>query len=170
MAHIVAHYSPLTFLILFVNIPSTYSHHLEDPWQPLSTVPFFCHCCWSVTKSCPTLCDPMDCSTPGSSVLQYLQEFAQTHVRWVGDTILPSSVVPLSSCLQSFSGSGSFPKSQLLESGGQRIGASASTPVLPYFTWIAPTHPSCLHQMAIPWSTPSLILPWSPISSHIFPL
>ena len=34
-------------------------------------------CCCSVTKSCPTLCDPMNCSTPGISVLHYLPEFAQ---------------------------------------------------------------------------------------------
>ena len=37
-------------------------------------------CCCSVAKSCPTLCDPMDCSTPGLPVLHYLPEFAQTHV------------------------------------------------------------------------------------------
>ena len=47
------------------------------------------HCC-SVTKLCPAFCDPMDCSTPGSSVLHSLLEFAQTHVRWVGDVIQPS--------------------------------------------------------------------------------
>ena len=40
-----------------------------------------CYC--SVTKSCPTLCDSMDCSTPGFPVLHYLPEFAQTHVHWV---------------------------------------------------------------------------------------
>ena len=32
-------------------------------------------CCYSVTKSCPTLCNPMDCNTSGSSVLHYLPEF-----------------------------------------------------------------------------------------------
>ena len=37
-------------------------------------------CCCSVAKSCPTLCDLMDCSTPGFPVLHYLLEFAQTHV------------------------------------------------------------------------------------------
>ena len=41
------------------------------------------------------LCNPMDCSTPGSSVLHYLLEFPQTQVYWVGDAILPSQ--PLSS-------------------------------------------------------------------------
>ena len=44
-------------------------------------------CCCLVTKSCPALCDPMDCSTPGFPVLHYLPEFAQTHVPRVGDAI-----------------------------------------------------------------------------------
>ena len=51
------------------------------------------YCCSSVAKSCRTPCDPMDCSTPGFSVL--LLEFAQTHVHWVNDAIQPSH--PLSS-------------------------------------------------------------------------
>ena len=49
----------------------------------------------SVTQSCPTLCDPMNCSTPGLSVHHQLLEFTQTHVHWVGDAIQPSH--PLSS-------------------------------------------------------------------------
>ena len=48
----------------------------------------FC-CCFSVTKSCLTLCDPMDCSTPGFPVLHCLLEFAQTHVHWISDAIQP---------------------------------------------------------------------------------
>ena len=40
---------------------------------------YCCYCC-SVAKSSLTLCNPMECSTPGSSVLHYLLEFAQTHV------------------------------------------------------------------------------------------
>ena len=50
--------------------------------------PFF-YCC-SVAKSCPTLCDPMDCSVPGSPVLHYLPEFAQIHVHRVSGDIQPS--------------------------------------------------------------------------------
>ena len=49
----------------------------------------------SVTQSCSTLCDPMDCSTPGLPVHHQLQEFTQTHVHWVGDAVQPSH--PLSS-------------------------------------------------------------------------
>ena len=49
----------------------------------------------SVTQSCLTLCDPMDCSRPGLPVHHQLPEFTQTHVHWVGDALQPSH--PLSS-------------------------------------------------------------------------
>ena len=49
------------------------------------------HCCYcSVTKSHPTLCNPMNCGMPGFPVLHCLSEFAQTPVYWVGDTMWPS--------------------------------------------------------------------------------
>ena len=41
-------------------------------------------CCCSVVKSWPTLCNPMVCSTPGSSVLHCFPEFAQIHAHWMG--------------------------------------------------------------------------------------
>ena len=44
----------------------------------------------SVAQSCPTLCDLMDCSTPGFPVHHQLPEFTQTHAHWVGDAIQPS--------------------------------------------------------------------------------
>ena len=44
----------------------------------------------SVTQSCPTLCDPMNCSTPGLPVHHHLLEFTQTHVHRVHDAIQPS--------------------------------------------------------------------------------
>ena len=46
--------------------------------------------CAKLLQLCLTLCDPMDSSTPGSSVLHYLLEFAQTHVHCVDDTSQPS--------------------------------------------------------------------------------
>ena len=46
--------------------------------------------CCSVTKLCQTLCNCMDCSIPGFSVLHYLLEFTQIHIHWVSDTIQPS--------------------------------------------------------------------------------
>ena len=55
--------------------------------------------CWTefswVAQSCPTLCNPMDYSTPGLPVHHQLLELTQTHVHWIGDTIQPSH--PLSS-------------------------------------------------------------------------
>ena len=51
---------------------------------------FVWFCCCSVAQSCPTLCNPMDCSMPGFPVFNYLPEFAQTHVHWVDDAIQPS--------------------------------------------------------------------------------
>ena len=51
---------------------------------------FYC----SVTQSCPTLCDPMDCSASGFRVLQYLPEFAQTRVRVVDYAIQPFHPLP----------------------------------------------------------------------------
>ena len=87
----------------------------------------------SVTQLCPTLCDPMNHSTPGLPVNHQLPESTQTYVHQVGD-IISSSVIPFSSCPQSFPASGSFQMSQLFTSGGQSIGVSASTSVPPVNT------------------------------------
>ena len=94
------------------------------PAAPLWQSAHWCCCCCSVVKSCPALCDSMNCSTPGFPVLHYLPEFAQTCVhlsRWCHPTTSPS-VVPFTSCLQSFPASGSFPVSWLFASDGQSIG------------------------------------------------
>ena len=76
---------------------------------------------------------PMDCSTAGFPVHNQLPEFTQTHLHWVGDAIQlsSSSIIPFFSRLQSFPASGSFQVSQFLPSGGQSIGVSTSTSVLP---------------------------------------
>jgi len=73
----------------------------------------------SVFQSCLTLCDHMDCRRPG------LPES-----RWYHPTI-SSSVIPFSSCPQSFPASRSFQMSQFFASDGQNIGVSASASVLP---------------------------------------
>ena len=88
----------------------------------------------SVAQSCPTLCDPMDCSTSGLPVHHQLLEFTQIHVNWVSDASHPtisSFVGPFSSCLRSFSASGSFPFSQFFTACGQSTGVSASASALP---------------------------------------
>ena len=111
----------------------------------------------SVTQSCLTLCDPMNHSTPGLPVHHQLPEFTQTHVHQAGDAnqtspplsspsppsfpssrwchpTISSSVIPFSSCLQSFPASRSFPTSCLFAPGGQSVGVSASATVLPMNT------------------------------------
>ena len=103
---------------------STYFFHLYHSTKCICVYIQFS----SVTQSCPTLCDPMNCSMPGLHVHHQLPEFTQTHVHCVGDAI------PFSSCPQSFPASGSFLMSQLFTSGGQSIGVSASTSVLPMNT------------------------------------
>ena len=87
----------------------------------------------SVAQSCLTLCDPMDCSMPGlpcpsptPGVYPSLCPLGQ----WCHPTVL-SSVIPFSSCLQSFPASGSFQMSQFFASGGQSIGVSTSASVFP---------------------------------------
>ena len=70
--------------------------------------------CSSVTKSCLTLCDPMDCSTPGFPVLQALPDFAQIHVHvHCDDAIPPSHPLPLPSPF-AFSLSGVFSSGSVL--------------------------------------------------------
>ena len=103
------------------------------PYLCISSVQLFLSCCCcSVTQSCLTYCDRMDCSTPGFPVLHPLLEFAHSCPlsRWCHPTISPS-VVLFSSCLQYFLASESFPMSRLFTSGGQRIGTTASASVLP---------------------------------------
>ena len=84
----------------------------------------------SVTQSCPTLYDPMHTRLPCPSPTPGASSNSCPSSRWCHPTI-SSSVLPFSSCLQSFPGSGSFPMSQFFASGGQSIGVLASASVLP---------------------------------------
>ena len=81
----------------------------------------------SVAESCPTPCDPMNCSTPGLPI----HHPNPCPVSWWCHPTISSSVVPFSSCPQSFPASESFQMSQLFASGGQSIGVSALISVLP---------------------------------------
>ena len=87
----------------------------------------------SVTQSCPTLCDPMDHSTPGFPVHHQLQKLAQTQVHRTDDALQPSHPLlsPSSPSFKSFPALGSFPMSQFFTSDGQSAGVSASASVLP---------------------------------------
>ena len=69
-------------------------------YSPASLVQFS-----SVAQSCPALCNPMDCSTPGLPVHHQLPELAQIHVHRLSDAIQqphPFPLIPFPSCLQSF--------------------------------------------------------------------
>ena len=77
-------------------------------------------------------CDSMNCSTPGFPVLHHLSEFSQTCVQWV---VMPSNHLilyhPLLLLPSIFSSIRVFSKESALHIGGQSIGVSASTSVLP---------------------------------------
>ena len=89
----------------------------------------------SVAQSCPSLCDPMNHSTPGLPVHHQLAQFTQTHVHQVGDAIQPSHLCrPLLLLPPSLPASGSFHMSQFFAAGGQSIGVSASASILPMNT------------------------------------
>ena len=93
------------------------------------------HVCLSVQFSCLVISNslrPNGLSMPGFLVHHQLLVLIQTHIHRVNDAIqTSSSVVPFFSSLQSFPALGSFPMSQFFTSGGQNIGVSASTSVLP---------------------------------------
>ena len=71
------YFVPLIYISVFVPVP----YCLDD----CTFVQFS-----SFTQSCPTLCDPLNHSTPGLPVHHQLLEFTQIHVHWVSDTIPPS--------------------------------------------------------------------------------
>ena len=115
----------LTFFSWFIQ---DYSPGVKVKGQPcLSSVQFS-----SVAQSCPTLCEPMDCSMPGLPVHHQLPEVTQTHVHCDSDAIQPSH--PLSSpsptAFNLSQHQGLF-KWEFFTSGGQSIGVSASASVLP---------------------------------------
>ena len=86
---IAMHSSILTWRIPWTEEPARLqfigSQSVRHDWSDFSSVQFR-----SVTQSCPTLCDPMNRSTPGLPVHHQLLEFTQTHVHQVGDAIQPS--------------------------------------------------------------------------------
>ena len=84
----------------------------------------------SVAQSSPTLCDPMDCSTPGLPVHHQLPEFTQTHVHWVSDAIQPSHPLLAPSPAFTLSQHQGLFQWVIFISGSQSTGVSASTSVL----------------------------------------
>ena len=93
------HYEPIKFLIFFIFFPL---RHCAVHYRMFSNISGFS---WfdvsntsqirSVAQSCPTLCDPINCSMPGLPVHHQFPEFTETYILWVDDAIQPSH--PLSS-------------------------------------------------------------------------
>ena len=89
---------------------------------------------FSRKESYLTLCDPMNCSRPSLPVYHHVPESNQSHVHRVDDAIQPFLYRPLLLQPSIFPSVRVFPMSQLFASGGQSIGVSASTSVLPMNT------------------------------------
>ena len=87
----------------------------------------------TVVQWCPTLCDPMKCSTPGFPCPSPTPRAYSNScpLSWWWHPTFSPSVIPFSSRLQSWSASGSFPMSQFFTSRDQRIAVSAAASVLP---------------------------------------
>ena len=111
------------------------SRRLSDGWHQMKGYLLFFVSLYqfsSADQSCPTLCDPMNCSTPGLPVHHQLPEFTQTHVHRVSDAIQPSHPLLSPSPLAlNPSQHQSLLKSQLFTWGGQRTGVSALASFLP---------------------------------------
>ena len=124
---------------LFISVPSlSHVQLFATPWtvayQAFPSMGFSRQEYWSGMPLCPTLCDPMDCSTWLSCPSQNPGACSNScPLSWWCHPTLSCSVVPFSSHLQSFPASGSFSRSHFLASGGQSIGVSASASS---FQWI----------------------------------
>ena len=88
--HLIYQHTSLTLLINIINNQARVLEWAATAFSKYLSVQFS-----SVAQSCPTLCDPMNRSTPGLPVHHQLPEFTQTHVHRVSDAIQPSH--PLSS-------------------------------------------------------------------------
>ena len=74
--------------LIMINIQNLYVFSVHNLMSLEISIYLWQGCC-SFTRLCPTLCDPMNCSTPGFSVLPYLLEFVQTPGHWISDAIQP---------------------------------------------------------------------------------
>ena len=108
-----------TFYNIRLLQPRTWKILEKCGWKPFYWLNFT-----SVAQLCPTLCDPMECSTPGPfpSPMARVYSNSCSLSPWCHPTI-SSSVIPFSSCFQSFPASGSFQMSQFFASNSQSIGS-----------------------------------------------
>ena len=115
--------------------------------------------CCSVAQSCPSLCDPMDCSMPSFHVLSPSPGACSNSCplsQWCHPTI-SSSVIPFSSCLQSFPASGSFLMSPAAAAAAKSL---QSCPTLR-------PHRRQPTRLCRPWDSPGTTLEWVAISFSI---
>ena len=123
---------------------------LQKSWTWLSESVQFS----SVTQSCPTLCDPMDCSTPGFPIHHQLPELTQTHIHRVGDAIQPAHPLP-SPSPPAFNLSQHYGLFQQVNSSHQVakvLGVSASASVLPMNIQDWKKILSCTEPSVKPWN------------------
>ena len=116
----------LSYLLIYTVFINSFSTHGFSLWLSMSSVQFSC----SVVSNFLWPHGLQHSKPPCSSPTPRVHSNSCPWNRWCHLTI-SSSVIPFSSSLQSFPASGSFPVSQFSTSGGQRIGVSASTSVLP---------------------------------------
>ena len=74
-------------LLYFLVLIGSFLFFVEVLTMFLCSFPKFSQSVSSITQSCPTICDPMNCHTPGFPVLHYFPGFAQSHVHWISDAI-----------------------------------------------------------------------------------
>ena len=135
--------------------------YLEDLFSHISSVQALSHIWFFLTPW--TIAHQASCPSPTPRVYPNSCPLSQ----WSIPTI-SSSVVPFSSCLQSFLTSGSFQMSRLFTSGGQNIGVSASTSVLPVN--IQDFRMDWLDLLAVQWTLKSLLQHHSSKASILWPL
>ena len=117
---------------VFIPIPKKGNAKICSNYHTIALISHASQSVSSVAQSCPTLCNPMNHSTPGLPIHLLTPGVHPNPCplsQWCHPTI-SSSVVPFSSHLHSFPASGSFQMSQFFPSGGQSIGVSASASVL----------------------------------------
>ena len=127
------------FLLYWLQTPRQLSRmhivclHFADEWAVLSTYPSSVQFSCSVVSNSLWPCEPQHARLPCPSPTPRVYP-NPCPLSWWCHPIISSSVIPFSSCPQSFPASGSFQMSQFCASGGQSIGVSASTSVLPMNT------------------------------------
>ena len=123
----------------------------------------------SVTQSCLNLCDHINFSVPGLPVWPTPGAYPSScPLSWWCHPTISSSVIPLSSCPQSFPALRSFQMSQLFTSCGQSIGVSASTSVLPMNTQLISFRMDWLDLLAVQETLKSLLQPLSSKASILW--